>query len=330
MARPLRIEFPGAVYHLTARGNERRPIYRTDSDRRHFLAVLADVAAQYRLLVHAYVLMDNHYHILAETLEANLARAMRRLNGVYAQQFNRTHRRVGHLFQARYKALLVDRDTYLVELSRYIHLNPVRAGLVGRAQDYAWSSSSAYVGRLPTPPAFLTLAEILGHFAPSTPCAQVRYQAFLQEAEEGRAGSAPLERVVGQMLLGAPDWVAAVRQHLAAPAHHGSRRLAHDLEVPAARQLQLRPQLDQIIAAVGDILAVDPAIIRSHHSRHLGRAVAMYLAYTTGGLLQQEISAAFGVQRYAVSKAAAAVRRTAERNVRLRRLINSIRSRLAQ
>jgi REP element-mobilizing transposase RayT len=133
MARPLRIEFAGALYHVTARGNERKAIYRDDADRSRFLDGVRRAVDRFHLLLHANVLMDNHYHLLVETLEANLSQAMRDLDGNYAQYFNRAHRRVGHLFQARYKAILVDRDTYLLELSRYIHLNPVRAGMVSHA-----------------------------------------------------------------------------------------------------------------------------------------------------------------------------------------------------
>ena len=163
MARALRIEFAGAFYHVTSRGNERKPIYRDAADRLRKLAIIADIVDRFHLLLHAYVLMDNHYHLLIETLDANLARAMRALNGDYAKQFNRVHRRVGHLFQGRYKAILVDRDSYLVELSRYIHLNPVRAGIVERAEQYRWSSAQAYVGRRAAP-RFLTMADLLGRF----------------------------------------------------------------------------------------------------------------------------------------------------------------------
>ena len=130
MARPLRLLYPGACYHVTARGNERKPIFRDDTDRRRFLERLAAVVARYRLVLHAYVLMRNHYHLLVETSEGNLAAALRQLNGVYTQDFNRRHRRAGHLLQGRYKALVVEKDSYLLELTRYIHLNPVRVGEV--------------------------------------------------------------------------------------------------------------------------------------------------------------------------------------------------------
>src|SRR3990172_3795533 len=120
MARPLRLQYPGALYHITARGNERKPVFRSDEDRETFPEILANTIDRYRLIVHAYVLMNNHYHLLLETREANLSRALRDLNGIYTAYFNRRHRRVGHLFQGRYKAILVEKESYLFELSRYI------------------------------------------------------------------------------------------------------------------------------------------------------------------------------------------------------------------
>src|SRR6185369_17190356 len=126
MARPLRIERPGAWYHVTARGNERQPIYRDDQDRYHFLTLLDEMTATFNLLVHAYVLMDNHYHLIVELREPNLSRAMQWLNVSYSMWFNRRRSRCGHLFQGRFKSVIVDRCEWGLGLSRYVHLNPVR------------------------------------------------------------------------------------------------------------------------------------------------------------------------------------------------------------
>lgn len=128
MARPLRLVYPGALYHITARGNERKEIFRSDDDRSAFLSILAQAVERYRLILHAYVLMSNHYHLLLETEEGNLPLAIRHLNGLYTGYFNRSHRRVGHLFQGRYKAILIEKESYLLELSRYIHLNERKKG----------------------------------------------------------------------------------------------------------------------------------------------------------------------------------------------------------
>ncbi|MFQ5763344.1 MAG: transposase [Rhodospirillales bacterium] len=141
MARPLRIEFPGAYYHVTSRGNERKAIFREDADRGKSLEVLSSSAEQFRVRIHTYVLMDNHYHLLVETPDEGLSRAARYLNGVYTQYVNRRYRRVGYLLQGRYKAILIDKDSYLIERSRYIHLNPWR--VTSGVKDpfhYRWSS----------------------------------------------------------------------------------------------------------------------------------------------------------------------------------------------
>ena len=319
MARPLRIEFPGAVYHVTARGNERTPIYRGDRDRRRFLTILADVIEQFHLLLHAYVLMDNHYHLLVETLEANLGRAMREINGTYAQLFNRSHRRTGHLLQGRYKAPLVERDSYLVELSRYIHLNPVRAGMVVEAEDYAWSSARAYVGKC-SGPRFLTVAEVLGHFAAQPRRARQHYAAFLRETT-AKPSSSPLDNVVAQTLLGAPGWVEAMRERIGVCASAGRIAGADGYELPALRRLRPRPTLAQVIAVVAATTAITTEVIGRPGARRTARAVAIYLARKAGGLALTEIGAAFGIQPSGASKAINRIERALKHNRPLRRLI---------
>lgn len=146
MARPLRIELPGGLYHVTSRGDHRDEIYLDDSDRILWLELLGQVCERFNWVCHAYCLMDNHYHIVVETIKGNLSKGMRQLNGVYTQYFNRTHNRVGHLYQGRYKAILVEKDRHLLELSRYVVLNPVRAGMVKRVDQWPWSSFSAMTG----------------------------------------------------------------------------------------------------------------------------------------------------------------------------------------
>jgi REP element-mobilizing transposase RayT len=163
MARPLRIEFPGALYHVTARGNARAAIYHSDADRLLFLDVLGTVIEERGWLCHAYCLMPNHYHLLLETPEANLSRGMRQLNGLYSQRFNRRHDRVGHVFQGRFKGILVERESHLLELARYVVLNPVRAEIVHTAEAYRWSSLRATLG-LTAPPPWLTIHGLLETF----------------------------------------------------------------------------------------------------------------------------------------------------------------------
>ncbi len=197
MARPLRIEYEGAVYHVTSRGNARAAIFLTDDDRRVFLDVLAQVIDRFGWLCHAWCLMDNHYHLMIETPQPNLSRGMRQLNGVYTQRFNRAHGRVGHVFQGRFKSILVDKDAYLLELSRYIVLNPVRAGMVGDASEWPWSSYQATAGEEPAP-AFLTTGWILSQFGGSTARARAAYRRFVRDG----VARCPWDALNGPDILG--------------------------------------------------------------------------------------------------------------------------------
>ena len=179
MARPLRLEFPGAVYHLTARGNARQDVFLDDADRARFLALLGREIDQQRWRCYAYCLMDNHYHLVIETPEANLSTGMRRLNGVYTQAINRGHDRVGHLFQGRYQSILVEREPYLMELCRYVVLNPVRAGVTARFGDWRWSSYRA-TGLGAKPPAWLDAASVLARFDGDGAAARAGYEKWGQ------------------------------------------------------------------------------------------------------------------------------------------------------
>ena len=161
MARPLRVEYAGALYHVTSRGNARKPIFKDEEDRKIFLRLLDRVNQRFHWLCHAYCLMDNHYHLVIETPEGNLTKGMRQLNGVYTQAFNRQHHRVGHLFQGRYKSILVERESYLLEVCRYVVLNPVRAKAVEKPEAWRWSSYRG-TGGLEKPQACLTTDWILG------------------------------------------------------------------------------------------------------------------------------------------------------------------------
>jgi len=205
MARPLRIEYPGAVYHVTSRGNDRQAIYETKADRYRFLKLLEQACKRHQWSVYAYCLMGNHYHLLIETREATLSKGMRHLNGVYTQWYNNTRKekRFGHLFQGRYKAILVDRDNYLLELSRYIVLNPIRAKVVSELMDYPWSSYRAMVGYFETGD-WLAVNWMLSQFSKQKKRAIAKYQNFV---EEGIGQSSPLEQLQGQLVLGSNQFV---------------------------------------------------------------------------------------------------------------------------
>lgn len=210
MARPLRLEFAGALYHVTSRGDRQEAIYETDADRARFLAILAGVCGQYHWYCPAYCLMDNHYHLLIETPEGNLSRGMRQLNGNYTQATNRAHQRVGHVFQGRYKAILVDKDSYLLELARYIVLNPVRAGMVRSAKDWPWSSYRSTVGTQPKPN-WLTTDGLLAGFGRRKSAAIAAYKRFVSV---GRGQPSPLEQLQNQIFLGDEQFVASLQRRI--------------------------------------------------------------------------------------------------------------------
>jgi REP element-mobilizing transposase RayT len=233
MARPLRLEYPGAVYHITARGNAREPIFLNDEDREAFLTVLASVVDRFNWLCHAYCLMEDHYHLLVETPDANLSRGMRQLNGVYTQGFNRRHNRVGHVLQGRFKSILVDKDNYLLEVARYVVLNPVRAKLVLHPRYWRWCSYTATSGERRVPK-FLTVDFILSEFASRRKKAQLAYRQFVAE---GR-GQTIWEQLRGGVLLGSDAFV----KRMIAPL----KGRAPLKEVPKAQRFLIRPTLAKL------------------------------------------------------------------------------------
>jgi putative transposase len=239
MARPLRIEYPGAVYHVTSRGNAQGIIFNHDQDRLSFLDVLAGVVKRYRWLCHAYCLMGNHYHLLIETQEANLSLGMRQLNGVYTQRYNRRHKKSGHVFQGRFKAIVLDKDSYLLELCRYVVLNPVRAKMVKNVEEWQWSSYRASVAMI-QPPDYLTTDWILGLFSSKRGIARRKYASFVRE---GLHQQSPWNLLRGQVLLGEEKFVK------------GFKALLSDKdqvkEIPRQQRHVARPGLEELFQKKG-------------------------------------------------------------------------------
>lgn len=266
MARPLRVEFSGAIYHLTSRGNARQKVFFTDTDRELFLDTLSQVVSRYGWICHAYCLMANHYHLLVETPKANLSLGMRQLNGMYTQSFNRRHNRVGHLFQGRFKAILVEKESYLLELCRYIVLNPVRVKGKGEIGGWKWSSYRATAG-LASVPEFLSTDWILGQFGKNRAKAQKQYRAFVREGLENR----PWEELKGQIYLGSE---AFIERHCP-----GNQELK---EIPRVQLKAVKPSLERIFAKSGK------------------RAIVQ--AYKEHGYRLQEIAAHLGVHYATVSR----------------------------
>ena len=210
MGRPLRIEYPGAVYHVTARGNERRIIFQSDKDYTRFTGYLESATEKYGARIHCFCLMSNHYHLLLETPRGNLHRILHHINTGYTNYFNARRRRAGHLFQGRYHAILVDKDSYGLELSRYIHLNPWRARLASDPFGYPWSSCSTYVGREKRWD-WRQTAFILSQVGTGEKRSQQKYEQFLRDgmAKELRD---PFKEVVASTVLGSERFVAWVRE----------------------------------------------------------------------------------------------------------------------
>lgn len=206
MARPLRVEFEGAVYHITSRGNAGNDVYVSDRDRVLFLKVLEQTVERYHWLCHAYCLMSNHYHLLIETPEPNLSRGMRHLNGVYTQAFHRAHRRMGHIFQGRFKAILIEKESHLLEVARYIVLNPVRAGMAKHPGDWPWSSYRATVGEAQSLP-FLSLDWLLEQFGSRRRQAVLAYREFVHDGNDMPVW----DQLQGGALLGTEAFVEQMR-----------------------------------------------------------------------------------------------------------------------
>ncbi len=205
MVRSLRLEYPGAVYHVMSRGDARKSITRSHKDRRLLLEALAEASEKYNLLVHGYCLMTNHYHLLVETPDGNLSIAMRYLNGVYTQRSNARNKTVGHIFQGRYKAILVDRDEYLLCLCRYIELNPVRVGLVESPEEWEWSSFRQIAGIAEKGEAFLQTDWMLSQFGTSEKVARERYVEYVKSSDA--AEDKLFENVVSGAILGRAEFV---------------------------------------------------------------------------------------------------------------------------
>jgi len=273
MARPLRVEFAGALYHITARGNERKPIYRNDTDRSRFLVFLAEANERFTWFCHAYCLMTNHYHLLLETCNPNLSKGMRYLNGGYTQWFNRNHRRVGHLLQGRFKAILVERNTYLLELARYIALNPVRAGMVRSAEEWPWSSYRASAG-LTKAHECLTTDWVLAGFDSKRRAACGRYRKFVSH---GRGQPAPWENLRNQIFLGSDAFVEDVLSR-----------------VDPEQSLKEIPRLQRLMPAQS---------LQYYEARYEDRKLAMAHAYLSGHYTLEQVGRQFAVSYATVSRA---------------------------
>jgi REP element-mobilizing transposase RayT len=272
MSRPLRLELAGGLYHVTSRGDRREDIYFNDGDRLAWLETLSQVCTRFNWRCHAWCQMTNHYHVVVETAEGNLSLGMRQLNGVYTQWINRTHKRVGHVFQGRYKAILVEKDSYLLELARYVVLNPVRARMVKAPEAWRWSCYHAMIGAGDAPP-WLETDWILAQFSPQRGRAIAGYIDFVRA---GVGLPSVWEQLRGQVFLGSDAFLARM-QKLSDKAAIG--------EIPRVQRRPLAKPLSH------------------YRDRYTDASTGMAAAYATGDYSMQEIAACFGVHYATVSRA---------------------------
>jgi REP element-mobilizing transposase RayT len=284
MARPLRIEFPGAYYHVTSRGNERKNIFKDKKDREQFLSYVGSAYLRYKAVIHIYCLMNNHYHLLIETPKGNLSQIMRHINGAYTTYYNIRHRRPGHLFQGRYKAILVDADAYAGELSRYIHLNPVRAGMIEIPEKYKWSSYSYYIKKKKKPE-WLMIEFILDYFKGIGMDPRKRYRDFVIARMSGIYES-PLEETVASTILGSERFIENIQER-----YLKGKEKSRDL--PALGKLASSPDINEIYNAIKSVIKNDPSLLRNY---------VLYLCRNNSGKTLKEIGNYFGISEAAVSQ----------------------------
>ena len=277
MARPLRIQYPGALYHVTSRGNARHPIFRDDLDRKTFLDLLNAVTEDSRWLCHGYCLMTNHYHLVVETPEANLSGGMRQLNGVYTMRFNWRHRTVGHVLQGRFKAILIQKESHLLEVCRYVVLNPVRAQDVKNPEEWKWSSYLGTAG-LAKPHECLTVDWVLGQFGKTRRLAEKAYRDFVRA---GIGGGSFWGEVKGQSVLGEESFVKGLE-----PYAKGAKEIK---EIPKTQRYLNRPDLEELLSR---------SIERDKGWRN--RKVAE--AFKDWGYTQKEIADCLGMHYSTVSR----------------------------
>lgn len=311
MSRPLRIEYPGAWYHVMNRGAGRRYIYKNNTHRRYFLSLLEDTHDRFNAEWHAYCLMGNHYHLMLRTPEGNLQRIMRHINGLYTQFFNRSVRKDGPLFRGRYKAILVEAQSYWLQLSRYIHRNPLEAKLCKSLVQYKWSSYRAYIGVEKAPDWFMTryILNTIG-----TRNVQVRYKEYVNQSVDlelaefyGRKKLSPI--------LGDDFFKTNVLE--------GKPRT---VDIPELTKERIVPTLDQVIHSVCRYYEVDEDTVwqqkRGKGVTSPARSVAMYLCQQAAGMKLAEIADAFGLASYA--SAGATIRRVKARMGREKRFNQNI------
>ena len=312
MGRPLRIEFKNAVYHITSRGNERKKIYRDDGDKERFLGLLEDYKNRYNFLIHCFVLMDNHYHLVIETLRPNLIKIMHGLNSGYTGYFNKKYKRSGHLFQGRYKAIIVDKENYLLELSRYVHLNPLRAKIINKPQDYKWSSYGGYI-RKKEVNNLNNYNWLLSIFGNEEKKSRRQYKEFVEEGIAKKLEN-PVKRAVGNMILGSKEFIDSILVKI--DRDEIGQEIANRNEILKT----INPQ--EVIKEVSNKYKIKPIEITNTGTRNNeARNVAIYITRNVCELSNKETAKIFGgIKESAVSK----VVKRLENNIKTNKALKQI------
>jgi REP element-mobilizing transposase RayT len=317
MTRQLRVEFENAFYHITSRGNQRDKIFYDAADREKFLKILIRTKERYGFLLHAYALMDNHYHLLMETQKANLSQIMQNINTSYTVYVNRKYQRSGHLLQGRFKGIIVDKDRYLIVLSRYIHLNPVRAKLVKRPGDYPWTSYRAFIDHK-VEDSLVDTEDTLSYFSRRRDRAVRGYQEFV-EADEGK-GEHPFDKIEGGILLGEGAFKARVLRLI--------ERMKFDEEIPQTKRLRKRVSIDAVIKACQLFYGKNRKALVERVRGDEGRQVAIYLAKILTGEKGKEIGRHFGIKGPAVSDAIKRIEGRLDKENQLRERIEFLKGKI--
>jgi len=311
MARPLRIQYPGAFYHVTSRGNERKAIFKSNRDRTKFLSYLESASERYDAVIHVYCLMDNHYHLLLETPRSNLSQILHHINGAYTTYFNVKRNRSGHLFQGRYKAILVEKDAYCHELSRYIHLNPVRAGVADRPSEYIWSSYCYIIG-LKESPVWLKDDSILGYFDKDRKIAQRLYRNFVEKVL-GKKLADPFKEVFASTLLGKEEFISWAKENWIAYKNVDTRN------VPVLKRLMNKPSFERIDEIVESVVGRDDRLFKKF---------CLYASHQMVGFPLKKTGAYYDMRGSAVSQSSRRFKQKISKDKKLRRIGKEIRNRI--
>ena len=330
MARPLRIQYENAYYHVTCRGNAGQEIFDNDQDRSAFLDLLNRSREIYQVEILAYVLMRNHFHLVVKTPLGNLKEFMRHFNISYTSYFNRRHRRAGHLYQGRYKAFLIDADSYLQEVTRYVHLNPIRVKRKGEMdvkgkkrylERYPWSSHAYYVGRKKGNP-LLSREEILGHFGGKGLRGRKNYRRFVEEVLGGTIES-PLQKGKGHGIVGDEDFVGRVQGRFL-------KRIRGSREIPGVKGIigQIAPA--KILGVVSKETGVSGEELKRKGERGVGRGLLMEMLYRYGGMNQRQIGEMMWVDYSSVSVTRKRFHLLGQRDKRVLGLMERVQNRINQ